>query len=56
VFPPAVAEAVSSFSFLSRFGIISKGVIDGRDAVFFLSMIFFWLFGTVVVLDAERAA
>lgn len=56
VFPPAVADAVSSFSFLSRFGIISKGVIDGRDGVFFLSMILFWLFGTVVVLDTERAA
>lgn len=56
VFPRAVADTVGSFSFLSHFDAISKGVIDGRDAVFFLSMILFWLFATVVVLDAERAA
>jgi gliding motility-associated transport system permease protein len=56
VFPPAVAETVASFSFLSHFTAVSKGVIDGRDVVFFLSMIAFWLFGTVVALDTERAA
>lgn len=56
IFPPAVADAVGSFSFLSHFGAVSKGVIDARDAVFFLSMILFWLFATVVILDAERAA
>lgn len=56
LFPPGVADTVRSFSFLSHFGAISKGVIDGRDTVFFLSMITFWLFATIVVLDAERAA
>jgi len=56
VFPPAVAETVSGFSFLARFGAVSKGVIDGRDLVFFVSMIAFWLFATVIVVDAERAA
>jgi ABC-2 type transport system permease protein len=56
LFPPGVADTVRSFSFLSHFGAISKGVIDGRDIVFFLSMIMFWLFATIVVLDAERAA
>jgi gliding motility-associated transport system permease protein len=56
VSPPGVADAVATFSFLSHFGAIAKGVIDGRDAVFFMSMILFWLFATVVVLDVERAA
>lgn len=56
VSPAGVADAVATFSFLSHFGAIAKGVIDGRDAVFFLSMILFWLFATVVVLDVERAA
>jgi ABC-2 type transport system permease protein len=56
VSPAGVADTVATFSFLSHFGSIAKGVIDGRDAVFFLSMILFWLFATVVVLDAERAA
>ncbi len=53
---PAAADTIAGFSFLTRFGAISKGVIDGRDIVFFVSMIAFWLFATVVVLDAERAA
>ncbi|MBL8667521.1 MAG: ABC transporter permease, partial [Rhodospirillales bacterium] len=53
---PGAADTIAGFSFLTRFGAISKGVIDGRDLVFFLSMIAFWLFATVVVLDAERAA
>ncbi|MBK8210453.1 MAG: ATP-binding cassette domain-containing protein [Rhodospirillales bacterium] len=56
LFPAGVADTIAGFSFLSRFGGISKGVIDGRDIVFFVSMIAFWLFATVVVVDAERAA
>lgn len=56
IFPAGVADSVATFSFLTHFGAISKGVIDGRDAVFYCSMIAFWLFATVVVLDAERAA
>jgi len=53
---PGVAETVAGFSFLSHFGAIAKGVIDGRDIVFFVTTILFWLFATTVVLDAERAA
>ncbi len=56
LFPVEVADTVAGFSFLTRFGAISKGVIDGRDIVFFVSMIAFWLFATVVVVDVERAA
>ncbi|MBK8175363.1 MAG: ABC transporter permease subunit [Rhodospirillales bacterium] len=55
VFPPVVAETVAGLSFLSRFAAIVKGVIDARDIVFFVSMILFWLFATVVALDSERA-
>ena len=49
-FPPAVADTVGSFSFLSHFGAISKGVIDGRDAVFFMSMILI-----LAVCDGRRS-
>ena len=56
LFPAGVADTVATFSFLSHFGAISKGVVEARDLVFFFSMIVFWLFATVVVLDAERAA
>jgi ABC-2 type transport system permease protein len=56
IFPPAVSETVAGMSFLSNFSAVQKGVIDGRTLVFFVSMIAFWLFATVVVLDTERAA
>jgi ABC-2 type transport system permease protein len=54
VLPPAVAEVVASFSFLSHFGAITKGVIELRDGVFFLSMIAFWLFATTVAVDTQK--
>jgi ABC-2 type transport system permease protein len=56
LFGAGVADAIAGFSFLSHFGSIAKGVISGRDVVFFVSMIGFWLFATTVVLDVERAA
>jgi ABC-2 type transport system permease protein len=56
LFPPVVAETVAGMSFLSNFNAVQKGVIDVRTLVFFVSMIAFWLFATVVALDTERAA
>lgn len=53
--PQVVVQAVSSFSFLSHFGDISKGVIDLRDLVYFVSLIVFWLFANAVVIDMKKA-
>jgi ABC-2 type transport system permease protein len=53
--PQAVIEAVASFSFLTHFSSISKGVIDLRDIVYFAVLISFWLYATVVVVDARKA-
>lgn len=53
--PSAVVDAVASFSFLTRFESISKGVIDLRDLLFFGSMIAAFLFGTAIVVDAKKA-
>ncbi len=55
VFPPVFADVVASLSFLSHFGSITKGVIQLRDGVFFLSMIVFWLFATTVAVDLGKA-
>ncbi len=52
--PPFVIETVASLSFLSHFAAVTSGVIDLRDVVFFLSMISFWLFATVVAVDVEK--
>ncbi len=54
--PDGVVAFVSGLSFLSHFNAITKGLIDLRDLVFFLSMIAFWLFASVVAVDAKRAA
>lgn len=53
--PSGFVDTIASFSFLSNFTALSKGIIEARQVVFFVSMILFWLFATVVVLDAERA-
>jgi len=52
--PEIVVQAVSSFSFLSHFDAITKGVLDLRDLVYFLSLIVFWLFATVLVIDVRK--
>lgn len=54
--PSAVVGFVADLSVLSHFSAVTRGVVDLRDVVFFLSMIGFWLFAGVVALDARRAA
>jgi ABC-2 type transport system permease protein len=53
--PSAVVDAVRSFSFLTHFNSITKGVIDGRDFLFFGSLIALCLFANAIVLDLKKA-
>lgn len=53
--PTAVVDAVRSFSFLTHFTSITKGVIDVRDLLFFGSLIAMCLFANAVVLDLKKA-
>lgn len=53
--PQAVIDAIASFSFLTHFESIKKGVIDFRDLVYFLALICFWLYANVVVIEAKKA-
>jgi len=53
--PAFLTEAVASFSFLTHFDAISKGVLDLRDLVFFVSVIAFFLFTNAVVIDLKKA-
>ncbi|GJL62835.1 MAG: ABC transporter permease [Nitrospirales bacterium] len=53
--PHFVLNAVSSFSFLTHFHSISKGVLDLRDIFFFISLIAFWLFATATIIDMKKA-
>ncbi len=53
--PQAAIDAIASLSFLTHFGAIGKGVLDARDLIYFLLMIAFWLYATVLVLELKKA-
>ena len=53
--PQAVIDTVSSFSFMTHFNSISKGVIDLRDVIFYASLIGCFLLANTLILDAKRA-
>ena len=53
--PEFLVRAIASLSFLTHFDAISKGVIDMRDMVYFFSLIAFWLFATVVIVEMKKA-
>lgn len=52
---PAVVSAVASFSVMTHFDALQRGVIDLRDVGFFLSVIGFALFGNAVIVRGLRA-
>ena len=54
--PQAITDAIASFSFLTHFSSIKKGVIDIRDIIYFAALISFWLYANVVVIDARKAS
>ena len=53
--PAVLVEAISSFSFLTHFDAISKGVIYMRDMLYFASVILVWLFANAIVINARKA-
>ena len=53
--PEFLVETISTFSFLAHFNAISKGVIEARDIVYFVSLIVFWLFANAVIIDLRKA-
>jgi len=53
--PQALVEAIASLSFLTHFNTITRGVIEARDLVFFVSLIACFLFANAVLLDTKKA-
>jgi len=53
--PDFVLDAISSFSFLTHFDAISKGVVDIRDVIFFISLSAFFLFTNATLLEIKKA-
>lgn len=52
---PHLVSTVASFSVITHFEGLERGVVDSRDVIFFLSVIIFSLFTTSVVLRSHRA-
>lgn len=53
--PQPIVEAIASFSFLTHYSSIMKGVIDLRDVVYFAALIAFWLYANTVAIELEKA-
>ncbi|MFZ0451453.1 MAG: ABC transporter permease subunit [Desulfatiglandaceae bacterium] len=54
--PLWLVSGISSFSFMSHFNALQRGVLDLRDLVYYLSVIFFMLFATGVTLQNRKSA
>jgi len=53
--PESMVEWVRSMSLLTHFNAISRGVLDFRDIIFFLSFIGLLLFANAIVVDHYKA-
>lgn len=53
--PSTLVEAIASFSFLTHFNAISRGVLDVKDLAFFLSLIALFLFANAIAVDVKKA-
>jgi len=54
--PAFITQAVSSLSFLNHFDLISKGVIGLPSLVFYVSLIAFFLFANMIVVELRKSA
>ena len=53
--PEPVIRTIASFSFLTHFSAIVRGVIDLRDAIYFASVIGLFLFANAILVDLKKA-
>jgi ABC-2 type transport system permease protein len=53
--PTGLINAVASFSFLTHFNAILRGVIEAPDVIFFVSVIVLFLYANVAVVDLKKA-
>ena len=53
---PIWVALVADFGFLSHYQNMVQGVIDPRDLLYFLSLIIFWLYVNILLVDAMREA
>jgi ABC-2 type transport system permease protein len=54
--PDILVDTIGSMSFLTHFRAITNGVIDVRDVIYFSSLMVFWLFANVIIVDLKKSA
>jgi len=54
--PQAIVDVVASFSFVSHFNAITRGVIDARDLVYFGTLIAVFLFANAAIVDLKKSS
>jgi len=54
--PDFVVEVIASLSFLTNFQSVSRGVIDLREVIFFVSMILVTLFINTAIIDLKKSS
>ncbi len=54
--PGPLLDTLSTFSFLTQFDMLSRGVIEARSLVFFASLIGCLLVANVIIVDLRKAA
>ena len=54
--PVWLIEFVAGFSIIPHYESLQRGVIDSRDLIYYISIIFFCLFTTGVVLNTKRGS
>ena len=54
--PQGAVDFIASFSFLTHFYALTKGVIDVRDVIFFGSIIGVFIFTTTQLVELRKAA
>ena len=53
--PQVLVNTIASMSFLTHFTNITRGVIDLRDIIYFVSFIAFWLYANSVIIEMKKA-
>lgn len=53
--PRPLLDTIASFSFLTHFASMTEGIVDARDVVYFGSLIAFWLYANLFVVDRNKA-
>ena len=53
--PQSVLDMIASFSFISHFTSVMRGVLDLKDMVYFVSLIVFFLFANTAIVELKKA-